>query len=124
MTLHVPRIRTTQVAMADVHADSNSSFPNNNAPLTAFVEMSGAVSDNGTTGSVSLTVGAPRDRHTRLPGRGYHHRKFELPTKPERRSTSLARPDRHAEFQSVGDLAVSDINLVAIAVRPHSFDQS
>ena len=56
LAIHVPKMGTTHVASEDVHSYTDTSFQNNGAPLTSFIEMSGTVTDNGTTGSVSLTV--------------------------------------------------------------------
>jgi hypothetical protein len=56
MTAHVPKTGTTHVAKADVHSLNDTSFQSNGFPIVAFVETSGSVTDNGSTGSINITV--------------------------------------------------------------------
>jgi len=56
MTLYVPKLGTTKVAKADVKSLTDSSLQSNGFPIIAFDETSGTTTDNGSRGSVNLSV--------------------------------------------------------------------
>ena len=56
MTLYVPKLGTTKVAKADVTSLTDSSLQNNGFPIIAFDETSGTITDNGSRGTINLSV--------------------------------------------------------------------
>jgi hypothetical protein len=56
MTLYVPKLGTTKVAKADVSSLTDSSLQSNGFPIIAFDETSGTITDNGSKGTVNLSV--------------------------------------------------------------------
>jgi hypothetical protein len=56
MTAYVSKQGTTHVAKADVHALNDTSFQSNGVPIISFVETSGTITYQGSSGSISLSV--------------------------------------------------------------------
>lgn len=56
VTFHIPKLGTNHLAKVSPQTYGDSSFQNNSYPYTAFVVTSGTVTDNGFTGSFSVTV--------------------------------------------------------------------
>jgi hypothetical protein len=56
MTLYVPKLGTTKVAKANVNSLTDSSLQSNGFPIIAFDETSGTITDNGSKGTVNLSV--------------------------------------------------------------------
>jgi hypothetical protein len=56
MTLYVSKLGTTKVAKADVQSLTDSSLQSNGFPIIAFDETSGTITDNGSKGSLNLSV--------------------------------------------------------------------
>ena len=56
MTAYVPKQGTTQVAHADVNSLTDTSFQGSGVPINAFDETSGAITYNGSKGSINLSV--------------------------------------------------------------------
>jgi uncharacterized protein (DUF2147 family) len=56
MSLYVPKLGTTKVAKADVKSLTDSSLQSNGFPIIAFDETSGTITDNGSKGTVNLSV--------------------------------------------------------------------
>jgi hypothetical protein len=56
MTLYVPKLGTTKVAKANVNSLTDSSLQSNGFPIIAFDETAGTITDNGSKGTVNLSV--------------------------------------------------------------------
>jgi uncharacterized protein (DUF2147 family) len=56
MTAYVSKQGKTHVVKANVHSLTDTSFQSNAVPMIAFDETSGTVTDNGSTGSISISV--------------------------------------------------------------------
>jgi hypothetical protein len=56
MTLYVPKLGTTKVAKESVTSLTDSSLQSNGTPIIAFDETSGTITDNGSKGTINLSV--------------------------------------------------------------------
>ncbi|HEY5271986.1 MAG TPA: hypothetical protein VIJ34_02005 [Acidimicrobiales bacterium] len=56
MSLYVPKLGTTKVSKADVKSLTDSSLQSNGFPIIAFDETAGTITDNGSKGTVNLSV--------------------------------------------------------------------